>query len=107
MNQPHIVKEKILEMYNENNIPKHEDTNSVFYFIREPNLKPFNNGSIHEYIDYLHLMEGSANSISLENFCYEGCLILDGSFEISVNYNDIVKIQISNEKISTFNNFKF
>jgi hypothetical protein len=82
-------------------MPNYDNENSIFYFIREPSLKPSKGVEESEYIEYLKYMEGSAKSIELQNFCFEGVLILDGSFEIPVDYNQKIKISIGNNMIKT------
>jgi hypothetical protein len=100
---------EIVKMYNEKlYMPQYENENSIFYFIREPSLRRFGNGNgndnINEHINYLNFMEGTAKLITLDNFCYEGILILDGSFEVPLEYNDKIKILIGDKKIKTLGN---
>jgi hypothetical protein len=83
-------------------MPSYENKNSIFYFVREPSFKSGITDE-NEFIDYMKYMEGSAKFIQLENFCYEGILILDGSFSIPVDYNKKIKISIGNCTIKTCN----
>lgn len=98
---------QIVKMYNDKLfIPDYKDENSIFYFIREPSLRTYKGDEndkvkIEEYADYLNFMEGTANKISLESHCYEGVLILDGSFTIPVDYNDKIKIEVGDKEITT------
>lgn len=81
-------------------IPEHKDTNSIFFFVREPGLSQ-GNRTEEEYIRYLGFMEGSADKITLENYCYEGILILDGSFTVPIEYNEKIEIRLSDKIIKT------
>jgi hypothetical protein len=92
-------------MYNDKlYIPEYENENNIFYFVREPSLKSYANDEIDDYVKYLKFMEGSANTITLENYCYEGILILDGSFTIPVDYYNLIKIGNCDKKINTIDN---
>jgi hypothetical protein len=83
-------------------VPEYENENSIFYFVREPSINKMKD-IIHlkKYEEYLNFMEGTARSIHLDNFCYEGILILDGSFTIPITYNEKIKISIGNNRIKT------
>jgi hypothetical protein len=73
---------------------------NIYYFIREPNIR-INNTNEEELIKYLELMEGNADKIVFDNHCFQGQLILDGSFEIPLKYNDKIEIKAENNKILT------
>jgi len=89
-------------MYNDKlYVPEYENENSIFYFVREPGFKKMKENQIDDYVNYLNFMEGTAKSIELENFCYEGILILDGSFMIPIDYNEKINISIGKNKIKT------
>ncbi len=108
-----MSKGKVLKMYNDKlYIPEHENENKIFYFVREPGFRKYDHDKsegdsnvMHDYVDYLTFMEGTAEVITLESFCFEGVLILDGSFTIPVSYNDVMKIKIGDNKIRTFKGF--
>ncbi len=53
----------------------------------------------------MNFFEGSAKCIEIQNYCYEGNLIVDGSFTIPVDYNDKIKIRLGVHKIITFDKF--
>jgi hypothetical protein len=104
-----FIKEKekseseILTLYNnEVYIPTYDNENSIFYFVREPGISNFKDWKNEdEYLEYLKFMEGSANSLKIRNYCYEGVLILDGTFTIPLNYDDLIKVRIGDYKIKT------
>jgi nicotinamide riboside kinase len=92
----------LLKMYQDKiYMPNYENENSIFYFVREPSLKPNKGIDDMEYIEYMKYMEGSAKKIEMENYCFEGVLILDGSFLIPVDYNKTITISIGDCKIKT------
>lgn len=82
-------------------LPNYENENSIFYFVREPNLKPNKGLTVDQYDKYLNFMEGAAKTISINNYCFEGTLILDGSFSIPVSYNDIISVKVGDKKLKT------
>ncbi len=82
-------------------MPNYENENSIFYFIREPSLKPNINLTSDEYSEYLKFMEGSSKFINIKNYCFEGVLILDGSFSIPVFYNDLISVKVGDKKLKT------
>lgn len=92
-----------LELYkNKVYIPNSENENSIFYFVREPGIKNIKSfSSEQEYIDYLKFMEGSVKMLKITNFCYEGILILDGTFTIPVKHDDVIKVKIGDDKVKT------
>jgi len=96
-------KSEILRLYNnEVYIPTYDNENSIFYFVREPGIRTFkDNINEDEYLEYLKFMEGSSNSLKIKNYCYEGVLILDGTFTIPLNYDDLLKVEIGDNKIKT------
>jgi hypothetical protein len=105
-----IDSREIIKMYSDNKLymPQFEGSSedSIFYFVREANIRSLKeNCEINEYEKYLNFMEGSAKSIELENFCYEGNLIVDGSFTIPVDYNQKITISVGDKKIKTFDKF--
>jgi NAD kinase len=100
-NSREIENEELLKMYRQycfNSSNNNQD--SIFYFVREPSLKS-NFPDVEKHIEYLNFMEGSAKAMSIDNFCYEGILILDGSFTIPVDYNEQLQVIIGNKNIKT------
>lgn len=94
-------KEDIIRMFNEKvYIPDYKNKDSIFYFIREPSIKGYGS-CIGEYEDYLNFFEGSCHTLKLENYCFEGNIILDGSFNVNVNYNEDIEVNISDRKLRT------
>lgn len=93
-----------MQLYNNKvYINNYENENSIFYFVREPAIKNINNFSNEqEYLEYLKFMEGSVKMLKIKNYCYEGILILDGTFTIPVTYNDLINIRIGENKVKTF-----
>lgn len=106
---PILNTQEKINMYSQNKfyMPKFDTKDdSIFYFIREANVKPFKDSiGIKEYEKYLNFMEGSAKCLEIQNFCYEGNLIVDGSFTIPVDYNEKIKISLGEKKIITFDKF--
>lgn len=96
-------KSEILRLYNnEVYIPTYDNENSIFYFVREPGIRKFKDAiDEDEYLEYLKFMEGSSNSLKIRNYCYEGILILDGTFTIPVKYDDLLTVKIGDYKIKT------
>lgn len=94
---------EILQLYNNKvYIPSYDNENAIFYFVREPAIRRSSNfTNEQEYSDYLKFMEGSANNLKIRNFCYEGILILDGTFTVPVMYNDTINISIGENKVRT------
>jgi hypothetical protein len=82
-------------------MPNYENENSIFYFVREPSLRPSFNQTPDEYAEYLKFMEGSAKLVTLKNYCFEGVLILDGSFSIPVSYNSLISVKVGDKKLKT------
>lgn len=96
-----ITKSKMLELYkNKIYLPEHDDDKSIFYFVREPSLQ-VRKPSQEEYISFIKFMEGSAKSVKIESFCYEGVLAIDGSFEFPVSYNDVIDIKVADKSVKT------
>jgi hypothetical protein len=103
-----LDRRNIVELFNNKiYIPNYEHDNSIFYFVREPSIRPFNENMINvdEYIKYLHFMEGSAKKIKLKNFCFEGMLIMDGSFSIPLVYDEELEITVGNSIIKSISEF--
>ena len=94
---------EILELYNNKvYIPSNDNENSIFYFVREPAIRKRSNfTNLQDYSEYLKFMEGSAKSLKIKNFCYEGILILDGTFTVPVLYNDLINISVGENKVRT------
>lgn len=94
---------EILELYNNKVYLSNSDNdNSIFYFVREPGIKNRANfRTEHDYREYLTFMEGSVKSLQIKNFCYEGILILDGTFTIALKHDDTIKIEIGSDKVKT------
>ena len=92
-----------LQLYNNKvYIPQYDNENSIFYFVREPAIKRISNfTSEQDYSEYLKFMEGSAKSLKIRNFCYEGVLILDGTFTVPLTYNDQINISVGENKVRT------
>lgn len=94
---------EILQLYNNKvYIPNYDNENSIFYFVREPAIRKITNfPNEDEYLEYLKSMEGSAKSLKIRNFCYEGVFILDGTFTVPITYNDVINISVGENKVRT------
>ena len=90
--------------FNSNNsyLYNDENKNKLFYFISQPTIyKPKKEISNEEaYLKY-KLLEGCVDTIKLKSYCYEGDLIIDGSFEKTLNYGDEIVLSVSNNKLRT------
>lgn len=81
-------------------IPDYVDKDSIFYFIREPSIRnPMNYKG--DYEEYLNFFEGNCHKLKIENYCFEGNIILDGSFNIPINYNEDIVVNMSDKKLRT------
>ncbi len=99
-------KEKILDTNTLNNTDDIVDSvnelssNKMYYFIREPIISPPETLNFEEYFKY-KLLEGSVSKIKIKSFCYEGGLIVDGSFVKSVDYNEDFYITLDENQLRT------
>lgn len=74
-----------------------EDKDKIFYYVREP-MYNYDNKNINEYLKY-KFFEGKVNKLSLKSYCYEGNLIVDGSFVRNLRYGDSFHLSVDEEKL--------
>ena len=89
-------KNKILKK----NFLNKESSDKIFYFVREPLY------STSKHLDdysKLKLYEGEVKKIKVKSHCYEGSLIVDGSFVKHLDYNDSFELSIDKQKLRTVN----
>lgn len=79
------------------------NSNKIYYFIREPLLKKPEKFNKEEYDNY-KILDGSSNDMMIKSFCYEGALIVDGSFMKKVDYNEEFYLSIADNKLRTIEN---
>lgn len=74
-----------------------DDKNKIFYYVREP-MYNYDNKNINEYLKY-KFFEGKVTKLSLKSYCYEGNLIVDGSFVRNLRYGDSFDLSVDDEKL--------
>ena len=100
--------EKVALFKNRVYVPPENDSNEkeIFYFVREPSMRTKNVFG-QQYIDFLNFMEGKANTIIIDSYCYEGRLVLDGSFKVDVDYDERLEITGGRKNIKTAEKIRF
>jgi len=100
--------EKVALFKNRVYVPPENDSNEkeIFYFVREPSMRTKNVFG-QQYIDFLNFMEGKANKIIIDSYCYEGRLVLDGSFKVDVDYDERLEITGGIKNIKTEKKIRF
>lgn len=83
--------------FNINNdyILKDSFKNKIFYYINESSIfRPMKGVPYEEIYAKYKLLEGCVDNITLKSFCYEGNLIIDGSFQKTLDYGEEFELSV-------------
>jgi len=101
-NMKELTQENKLNLFKKNlNMTQNKlDDDNLHYLVREPSMRTKNVFG-QKYIDFLNYMEGSSHKIVVDSYCYDGLLVIDGSFKVKVNYDERIEITGGSKTIKT------